>query len=497
MRAPVVDGLLAVAPIHPFPNGCSKNVSGAWQAGFMIEQAVVDGRPGMALMRLRAAVAAERAAQAAQAAAILALAHDSGWDGGGEFDLKAGRMVRIGFDGTPLVDEALPLEIAALYGISQVAAVGLIEDVLNLHWRHELLWTAVVETRLPLWQARKLAQTAAMFGLSGGECALADARVAPLIGAVGWGRVQARHRAAILQLAPGKVTAYHQAKQHTRHVSTGTDAEDPTVSWMSARANTSDVKAFEHLLGLVTKALVELGDTDPIDIVRSKALGRMGDPEGILALLDGIEIDTGETSLTEKPHRRRYRPTAQVFVHVDADTLENGGVARVERLGAVLVDDLARLVGHHRIRLTPVLDTSGPEPVVDAYEVPDMMRELVLTRDRYDVFPYSCREARGLDLDHTITYVEGESGQTRPSNLGPLTRRAHRGKTHRGWRLDQPCPGVFWWQSPRGQVFRVGPNGTRDLTGHTAEQRRRLWKQDQHHGRTLCHRSAPSPPQRE
>lgn len=33
----------------------------------------------------------------------------------------------------------------------------------------------------------------------------------------------------------------------------------------SALADTSDVKAFEHLLGLVAKALSELGDTDPID----------------------------------------------------------------------------------------------------------------------------------------------------------------------------------------------------------------------------------------
>lgn len=385
-----------------------------------------------ALRRLQGAVATERAAQAEQAATILELAHAHDWSGGDEFEMAGQRMIRIAFDGVPLVDEALPLEIAALYGISQVAAVGLIEDVLSLHWRHEVLWTAVTEGRLPLWQARKLAQIASMFGLSGGQCSLIDDRVAPLIGAVGWGRIQARYRAAIVQLLPWKVTEYHEARQPTRHVSTGTDTADPTLSWMSALADTSDMKAFEHLLGLVTKALIDLGDTAPIDIVRSKALGRMGDPEGVLALLDGVEVDTIEASLTEKPRRRRHRPTAQVFVHVSDENLEHGGVARIEHLGAVLVDDLSRVVGHHRIKLTPVLNTGGTEPVVDAYEVPERMRELVGVRDRYDVFPYSSREARGLDLDHTVAYVEGAPGQTLPSNLGPLTRRAHRAKTHAG-----------------------------------------------------------------
>lgn len=468
----------------------------AVRLGVMIEQ-VVEQQPDAAVRRLRAAVAAERAAQAEQAAAILELAHSTQWDGGDEFEMRTGRMIRIGFDGTPLIDEALPLEIAALYGISQVAAVGLVEDVVNLHWRHEQLWAAVIEGRMPLWQARKLAQLAAKFGMKPGECSLADDRVAPLIGAVGWVRIQARYRTAIVQVVPAKVIAYQESRQQTRHVTTGTDADDPTLSWMSALADTGDVKAFEHLLGLVTTALVELGDTDPIDIVRSRALGRMADPEGVLALLDGVDIDTIEASLVEKPRRRRHRPTAQVFVHISADQLQHDGIARVEQLGAVLVDDLSRVVGHHRIKLTPVVNLGGVEPVVDAYEIPAPMRNLVYIRDRFDVFPFSSREARGLDLDHTVAYVEGEPGQTRPSNLGPLSRRAHRGKTHRRWRVEQPCPGVFWWHSPLGQVFRVGPSGTCDLTSHTAEQRHRLWTQDQRRAERVRCRNALSPPQRE
>lgn len=462
--------------------GCGTgNVRPACQAGVMVEMAIEE-LAAPVVQRLRSAVAAERAAQAAQASAILELAREVDWSTDDEFVMEGPRMIRFGFDGTPLVDESLPLEIAALYGISQVAAVGLIGDVVNLEWRHEALWAAVTDGRLPLWQARKLAQIAVTFTLSGGQCGLIDEKVAPLLGVVGWGRIQARYRAAIVELLPWKVREYHESRQPTRHVSTGVDADDPTLSWMSALADTGDVQAFEQLLGLVTKALIDLGDTDPVEIVRSKALGRMADPEGVLALLDGVDDDTTAGSLTEKRSRRRHSPTAQVFVHLNAEDLENGGVARIERLGPVLVDDLSRVVGHHRVTLTPVVETGGEEPVTDAYEVPDSMRSRLHMRDRFEVFPFSCREARGLDLDHTIPYVAGESGQTRPSNLGPLSRRAHRGKTHGGWGLDQPCPGVFWWTSPHGQVFRVGPDGTTDLTPDGTERlavlRRGLWEWD-------------------
>ena len=122
------------------------------------------------------------------------------------------------------------------------------------------------------------------------------------------------------------------------------------------------------------------------------------------------------------------------------------------------------------------------EPVVDGYVVPESIREHVRLRDRFDVFPYGSHHARGCDQDHTIPFVHGERGQTRPSNLGPLARRGHRAKTHGGWRLDQPRPGVFWWTTPRGQTYRVGPDGTTNLTpgasvADCTEVVRELWWQ--------------------
>ena len=123
---------------------------------------------------------------------------------------------------------------------------------------------------------------------------------------------------------------------------------------------------------------------------------------------------------------------------------------------------LKYLLGHTRVRLTPVIRPYA-DIAVDAYEIPDPIRRQVLQRDLVEVFPFSSRPARttrAADLDHTVPYRPGRKRQTRASNLGPLSRKPHRAKTHAGWKLEQPTPGIFWWTTPTGQQYRIGPNGT-------------------------------------
>ncbi|MGV8907460.1 MAG: hypothetical protein ACOH1Y_00615 [Propionicimonas sp.] len=100
------------------------------------------------------------------------------------------------------------------------------------------------------------------------------------------------------------------------------------------------------------------------------------------------------------------------------------------------------------------------EIAVDAYEIPDPIRRQVLQRDIVEVFPFSSRPPREADLDHTIPYRPGGKQQTRASNLGLVSRKPHRAKTHANWQLQQPTPGIFWWRTPTGELYRVGPNGT-------------------------------------
>lgn len=44
-----------------------------------------------------------------------------------------------------------------------------------------------------------------------------------------------------------------------------------------------------------------------------------------------------------------------------------------------------------------------------------------------------------------------------------MSRRVHRAKTARAWRVEQTEPGHFTWTSPQGFRYLVTPHGTTAL----------------------------------
>ncbi len=150
------------------------------------------------------------------------------------------------------------------------------------------------------------------------------------------------------------------------------------------------------------------------------------------------------------------------------DALDTGeGVARVEGIGPVTLDQAKQWLGNCTITLKPVIDVAGIAPV-DAYEIPDRMREAVHLITPTDVFPYASNTSRRMDLDHTIPYLDpddgGPPGQTGIGKLGPMTRRHHRIRTHSRWQVKQPFPGIYLWRSPHGRYWLVDHTGTRRLS---------------------------------
>jgi hypothetical protein len=167
----------------------------------------------------------------------------------------------------------------------------------------------------------------------------------------------------------------------------------------------------------------------------------------------------------------RLRPRAVLYVRISEDALRTGtGVAHCEGVGPITVGQVREFLGHHRVSVRPVLDLRDQVPV-DAYEVPEAMREAVRLARPASVFPWSHTESRRVDLDHTISFLPveegGPPGQTRIENLGPMVRFAHRIKTHgRGWRHHQPVPGVYLWRTPHGYWVRVDHTGSHLLGTH-------------------------------
>jgi hypothetical protein len=89
------------------------------------------------------------------------------------------------------------------------------------------------------------------------------------------------------------------------------------------------------------------------------------------------------------------------------------------------------------------------------YRPPPSLWHLVQTRNACCTAP-GCRMAAAVcDNDHTIPFDRG--GRTCECNLGALCRRHHRVKQARGWRLEQPEPGVFAWTTPSGRSYITGP----------------------------------------
>ena len=89
------------------------------------------------------------------------------------------------------------------------------------------------------------------------------------------------------------------------------------------------------------------------------------------------------------------------------------------------------------------------------YRPPPSLWHLVHTRNTCCTAPGCRMPAAVCDNDHTVPFDQG--GRTCECNLGPLCRRHHRVKQARGWRLEQPEPGVFAWTTPSGRSYITGP----------------------------------------
>jgi len=80
-----------------------------------------------------------------------------------------------------------------------------------------------------------------------------------------------------------------------------------------------------------------------------------------------------------------------------------------------------------------------------------------------------------MQIDHTIPYqplpdhaAEGDPGQelhgqSRIGNYGPLTQFHHNLKTHGGWQVKQPYPGIYLWRDPHGAHYLVDHTGTQRI----------------------------------
>jgi hypothetical protein len=83
------------------------------------------------------------------------------------------------------------------------------------------------------------------------------------------------------------------------------------------------------------------------------------------------------------------------------------------------------------------------------------LRHLVAARTARCTSPCCGQTWARSDFEHTLPH--DQDGRTCECNGGPACRHDHRKKQSRGWKLEQPEPGIMIWTAPSGRRYQTGP----------------------------------------
>jgi len=192
------------------------------------------------------------------------------------------QAAQLGGQGTPTVGDFAPAELGCVLRISDGSASRLIGDALDLRHRLRSIWAAAQAAQVPAYQARRIAH--ATRHLTAEQAATVDQRLAPSLGAVSWGRLETLLEAAIMAADPDGAERAAAAAARERFVRLGC-ASEHGLKLIIARATAGDAIWFKATIDRIADILGRDGDTDSIEIRRSKAIGILAQPAQALQLL--------------------------------------------------------------------------------------------------------------------------------------------------------------------------------------------------------------------
>ena len=388
------------------------------------------------------------------------------------------RAKRFGGVGTPDVAEFAAAALGARLSISSGSAHSLMADALDLMIRLPQLWRRVEALEVKTSYARFVARRTRDLSLE--QASYVDERVAESAdGRIPWSRFEDLVTGLIVASDP-EGTAKREKANAERQVANPTRSTEDGMRGFFIRGPFPIVTMLDARVQWIADILASLGDTDDNDARRVKAIAVLANPHIAVALIESFvqwrdrpedpADDTTDVTQEERSGDRpeldwsQILPTVTLFAHVYLGN-ESTVTARVEGHGPVTEAWVREHLGPHaRFTIKPVLDLAGQAPV-DAYEIPDRHRQAVHLMTPADTFPWGVSRARTQQIDHTEAYQHGgPPGQSRVGNYGPMTTFHHRMKTHAGWQVQQPFPGIYVWRDPHGATYVVDHSGTRRVT---------------------------------
>ena len=398
---------------------------------------------------------------------------------GGVLKSRGGNYLRrIGGEGTPEVADLCFAELAIARGAGEMSTSNLVADALDLRHRMPLFWAAVLDLRIEVWLARKIARMARK--LSKDHVGLVDAAVTVAVHESP-GRLLEIAEAKVIEADPD----LHRAKLEEDAQRTGVwlsrvrpgeivdeATGEPATRRLSAKLPTGSAVRCEENIEDLGEAIFDHTEPDEDGNRPSREECRLlafemltTQPHQAAAFLDSLDpYPSVDPAPAHGKPKHKPRP-ATVMVHLtDRVLCGQPGVARVEGIGPVLLDKLNDLLDGRDLVVQPVIDLAAVKSV-NGYEHPTAVKKRTLLRTLGDVFPHSAsRGAARLDHDHPTPYdPQGPPGQTGDMSDAPLTRRHHRAKTHLGYRCDQIGLGAYRWITPHGLARLVTPTGTRRI----------------------------------
>jgi hypothetical protein len=131
------------------------------------------------------------------------------------------RLIPIGADGTPPIQEFAPAEFAAVNQMHPAAGVNIICDALDLRHRLPSSWAGIFAGTVRVWKARKVARLTAAAGLSMEQARWVDAQIVDGYATQPWSVFLDQVEAAIIAVDPEGAEARRKAAALDQFVRTG------------------------------------------------------------------------------------------------------------------------------------------------------------------------------------------------------------------------------------------------------------------------------------